>query len=192
MKRIALVCIVTALGIVAGSCGGNSTLDDTESPVVLTVEIEEYGPDIDICLFEGIDVVISKMTVVSAPKNPDADLTSNQDVNITRWEITPYRTDGGSTASPGWITDMAVFIPAGGETTLENYRVFPSEYFREAPLSYLLPENGGSDPETGQDNIRQSVQLQMFGRTVSGKAVTTEPIPIAFNFFCFGFDLGGN
>ena len=60
------------------------------------------------------------------------------------------------------------------------------EFLSEIPLSYLLPENGGFDPETGNTNIRESLQLQIFGRTVSGKSVATEPIPIAFNFFCFG------
>jgi hypothetical protein len=184
MKRIALVCMVVALGVLTGSCGGNSTLDDSEAAVVLRVEIEEYNPEIDICLFGGFDVAISEMTVSSEPKSPTAELSTNQDVNIRRWVITPYRTDGGSTASPEWIHDMAVFVPSEGETKLENYRVYPAENFLEVPLSYLLPENGGSDPETGQSNIRQSLQLQMFGTTVSGKSVATEPIPIAFNFFC--------
>jgi hypothetical protein len=185
MKRIPLVCIVAALAIVAGSCGGNSTLDNSESAVVLTVEIEEYNPDIDICFFAGFDVAISKMNVKSNPKSPDAVMSTNQDVTITRWEITPVRTDGGSTASPLWVHDMTVYVPAEGETELENYRVYPAEFFDEVPLSYLLPENGGADPETGLSNIRQSLRLQMFGRTVGGKSVATEPVPIAFNFFCF-------
>ena len=87
MKRIPLVCIVAALATVVASCGGNSTLDDSESAVVLTVEIEEYNPDINICT--SGDVTISKMNVKSNPKNPDAAMSSNQDVNITRWVITP-------------------------------------------------------------------------------------------------------
>ena len=54
------------------------------------------------------------------------------------------------------------------------------------PLAYLLPENGGFDPETGNSNIRQSFELQIFGETVSGKSVATVPISIAFNFYCLG------
>jgi hypothetical protein len=184
MKRIPLVCIVAALAFVTGSCGGNSTLDDSPSSVVLTVEIEEYNPEIDVCFFAGFDLAISKMNVKSNPKNPDAVTSTNMDVTINRWEVTPYRTDGGSTASPVWVHDMTVFVPAEGETELENYRVFPAEYYDEAPLSYLQPANGGTDPETGQANIRQSLRLQMFGRTVGGKSVATEPVAIAFNFFC--------
>ena len=186
MKRIPLVCIVAALAIVVGSCGGNSTLDNSESAVVLTIEIEEYNPEINICA--SGDVAISKMTVQSNPKNPDAVLSSNQDVNITRWVVTPYRTDGGTVASPEWITDQGVFVPAEGDTDLENWRVYPQEYFQEEPLSYLVG-SPGVDPETNQVLIRQSLRLQMFGRTVSGKNVSTEPIPIAFLFFC---DLSGD
>ena len=45
MKRIPLVCIVAALAFVTGSCGGNSTLDDSPSSVVLTVAI---GPSLHV------------------------------------------------------------------------------------------------------------------------------------------------
>jgi hypothetical protein len=184
MKRFALVGLIAALGLVAGSCGGNSTLDDTEAVVVVTVEIDEYNPDIDICLTSGFDVTINDMSISSESKSPTTVVGNQQDVNLTRWVITPYRTDGGNEASPEWSHDLAVYVPALGTTTLENYRVYPAENFRLPPLSYLLPENGGFDPETGNRNIRQSLRLQIFGRTVSGKAVATEPIPIAFNFFC--------
>ena len=53
---------------------------------------------------------------------------------------------------------------------------------------YLLPENGGFDPETGNTNIRQSLQLQIFGETISGKSVATEKVSIAYNFFCLAQD----
>jgi hypothetical protein len=186
MKRILQICIVVALGMAVSSCGGNSSLDNTEAAVVLTVEIEEYSPDIDICIFlsGGFDIFIDEMTIMSNPKDPDATLGTNQDVNLTRWVMTPVRTDGGSEDSPQWSHDLGVFVPADGDANLENYRVYPFEFLDETPLSYLLPENGGVDPETGNRNIRQSIWLQVFGRTVSGKAVSTQPVPIAFNFFC--------
>ncbi len=181
------VALLACLSLVVLSCGGNSTLDNTEAEVVLTVDIDEYNPDIDICLFAGLDVAISSMSIESRAKSPVANIGPNQDVNLTRWVIKPYRTDGGSTASPDWSYDMAVFVPAGGSADLENYRIFPAEYFALEPLAWLDPNNlatSGVDPETGNLNIRQSLTLQLFGRTISGKAVATEPIPVAFNFFC--------
>ncbi|HOC44686.1 MAG TPA: hypothetical protein PKJ99_16855 [Thermoanaerobaculales bacterium] len=184
MKRIPQFCILAALALLAASCGGNSTLDDTEAAVVLTVDVTLYNPEIDICGAAGVDVTIAEMTVISNPKAPGTVLGTNNDVNITRWVITPSRSDGGTTASPEWVVDQGIFVPADGETELENWRVYPAEYFLELPLSNLLPENGGFDPETGHNNIRQTLRLQMFGRTVSGKAVSTVPVNIAFNFFC--------
>jgi hypothetical protein len=185
MKRIALVFVTLALALVAWSCGGNSTLDNTEAAVFLTIDIEQYSPDVDICLLPT-DIAVESMAIVSEPKNPEASIGSQQDVNLQRWVIRPYRTDGGSTASPEWIYDAAVYVPAGGSAQLENYRVYPLEFLSEVPLAYLLPENGGFDPETGNDNIRQSFELQIYGQTVSGKNVSTVPISIAFNFFCLG------
>ena len=77
-------------------------------------------------------------------------------------------------------------MPAGGNASLENYRVYPLELLAQVPLAYLLPENGGFDPETGNSNIRQSFELQIFGQTVSGKNVATVPVSIGFNFYCLG------
>jgi hypothetical protein len=185
MKRIAPVFVMLALALVSWSCGGNSTLDNTEAAVFLTIDIEAYNPDIDIC-FQLTDIAIENMTIQSEAKNPEASIGTQQDVNLNRWVIRPYRTDGGSTASPEWIYDAAVFVPAGGSAGLENYRVYPLEFLSEVPLAYLLPENGGFDPETGNSNIRQSLELQIYGQTVSGKNVSTQPISIAFNFFCLG------
>jgi hypothetical protein len=78
---------------------------------------------------------------------------------------------------------VSVYVPYNGNAQLENYRVFPAEYFNELPLSHLLPENGGFDPETGQTNIRQSLSVEIFGTTVAGKSVSCEPFTVAFNFF---------
>lgn len=186
MKRITSVGILLAAVLALGSCGGNSTLDDSEAAVYITVEIEEYNPDIDICTYRagGIDVTIETMNVVSQPKAPGANLGSSQDVRILRWVITPERNDGGTTASPQAIFDQGIVVPAGGTTDLENWRVYPVEYLDDVPLGYLLPENGNVDPETGNRNIRQRLVLQMFGETMSGKSVASIPQAIQFNFFC--------
>jgi hypothetical protein len=186
MKRIMSVGVVLAAVLVLSSCGGNSTLDDTEAVVYITVDVEEYNPDIDICSFIalGIDIDIETMEIVSNPKAPGTALSSSQDVRILRWVITPERNDGGTTASPQAIFDQGVIVPAGGSTSLANWRIYPVEYLNEVPLAYLLPENGGIDPETANRNIRQRLMLQMFGETMSGKSVASVPVPIQYNFFC--------
>ena len=185
MKRITPVFVTLALALVVWSCGGSSTLDNDQATVYLTVDVEEYNPEIDLCL-QSTDIAISNMEITSETKDPQGATSANMDVNLKRWVITPYRTDGGSTASPEWTYDTAVYVPAGASANLENYRVYPLEYLTDIPLSYLLPENGGVDPETGNTNIRQSLELVIYGETVSGTKVATQPVPIAFNFFCLG------
>jgi hypothetical protein len=186
MKRITSVGIVLAAALLLGSCGGNSTLDDTEAAVYIIVEIDLYNPDIDICSYTaaGIDVAIESLVVQSHAKAPGTALGSSQDVRILRWVITPERNDGGTTASPQAIFDQGIIAPAEGSTDLENWRVYPVEYLSEIPLAYLLPENGGIDPETANRNIRQRFVLQLFGETISGKSVASVPQSIQYNFFC--------
>jgi len=180
MKRVLQLSVLLVMAVGALSCGGNSHLNDTKAVVFLTAEIKEYNPDISIA--SSADVTISSMTITSHSKDPSATLSSAQDVRLTRWQVTPYRTDGGTTASPTWSQDLDVYVAAGGSADLTNYRVFPAEYFTQVPLSYLLPENGGFDPETGNTNIRQSLKVEIFGTTVSGKSVSVE-FNVAFNFF---------
>jgi hypothetical protein len=186
MKRFTAHVFMLATVVVLISCGGSTTLDDTEAAVYVTTEIDAYNPDIDICFFlaAGTDVTIENLIFRSNPKDIGASLPSSQDVRLLRWVITPERNDGGETASPQAIYDQGVIVPAGGETTLENYRVYPVENLDEVPLAFLLPENGGVDPETGNRNIRQRFMLQAFGETVSGKSVATIPQSIQYNFFC--------
>ncbi len=185
MNRTSRICVVLALAVAVVSCGGNSSLDNSVASVFLTVNIEQNNPDIDICTQLG-DITVDQMIITSNTKDPSGTTSASQDVTLTRWVIIPYRTDGGSTASPEWSYDQSVFVPAGGSAGLDNFRVYPFELLNQVPLAYLLPENGGFDPETGNTNIRQSLELQIFGRTVSGKSIATEKVSIAFNFFCNG------
>ncbi len=180
MKRLFIYGVLLALGAGAVACGGNSTLNEDKATVYLVVEIKKYNPDISVR--NTADVSIESMTIRSFLKDPDGTVSSAQDVRLTRWVSTPYRTDGGATAGPQWINDVDVYIPAGDEAALENYRVYPAEYFRQAPLVYLFPENGGVDPETGQANIRETLKVEIFGTTMGGKSISTVT-NIAFNFF---------
>jgi len=180
MKRLFIYGVLLALGAGAMACGGNSTLNEDKATVYLVVEVVKYNPDISVR--STADVTIENMTIHSFLKDSTGSPSSAQDVRLTRWVSTPYRTDGGTKAGPAWTSDLDVYVPAAGEATLENYRVYPSEYFRQAPLLYLFPENGGVDPETGQPNIRETLKVDLYGQTVAGKSISTT-FSVAFNFF---------
>jgi len=183
MYRLLTICVLVAGLIFSAGCSGGSALDNTGAAVFLTMEIEAYNPEVNVCAAAG-DLFIETINIESKPKNPDAILTANQDVRITDWEVTARRTDGGTVTSPDWYNAVSVFVPGGGSATLENYRIYPEEYLDDPPFNYLFPENGGLDPETGAASVRQALRLVISGRVVSGKAISTEPVEAGFRFYC--------
>jgi len=180
--------LVSALVLLAGlvlSCSGTSDLDDTEAGVYLTVTDIDYGGGAFVSICLGSDAFVEELTITSHAKDPNAVLTSAQDVTLTRWTVTPYRTDGGTVASPMWQRDLDIYVPADGETTLEGFNYYPADYYDRVPLSYLWPSSttGGIDPETGEMVIRQAMRVHWYGRTNSGKDVDCETI-LEFEFKC--------
>lgn len=182
MRRFCVISI--ALLLVGGlmACSGASGLDDSGVPVFLTVDVTENDPDVNVCV--PTDVTVSQMSIFSHPKDPSGSLTANQDVNLREWVVTPEREDGGTVVSPVWTTQQNVFVPANGTANLENYRVYPADYLNEAPFNYLFPENGGFDPETGEASVRETLNLVINGRTVSGKTISTPRVPLQYHFYC--------
>ncbi|MGQ9495135.1 MAG: hypothetical protein ACUVRY_02595 [Thermoanaerobaculaceae bacterium] len=174
MKTTRLVNGLLLLGLVAGfvSCSGGNHSADEEAPVILTVDVKE-GPS-DVNIFNNADVAIASMEIKSQPKAPGVNLGPQDDVILTEWVITPVRSDGGTVASPQWREFRNVTVPAGGTANLQNYRIFPAEYFRQQPLLQLYPENGGIDRETGKSNIRQRLQIEIFGKTVAGRRLSVK------------------
>jgi len=184
MRRFVVVlCTLAVLGGLI-ACSGGSKLDNTGVPVFLTVDIEEYNPDINVCTNGGADLAILRMTISSSPKDPGTNLTSNQDVNLRDWDVSVERVDGGTVVSPDYHYEAHVFVAHGGSANLDNYRVYSGDYLEDAPFNYLFPENGGFDPETGATTIRETMNLVISGRTVSGKQIKTPTTPIAFRFYC--------
>jgi len=80
-------------GLVA--CSGGSSLDNSGEPVFLTVEIKEHNPDVNVCATSE-DLTVARMIITSKSKDPQGNLTSNQDVNLRDWDITPVRVEFSS------------------------------------------------------------------------------------------------
>lgn len=172
MKNASILAKLFMVGLAVGlaSCAGGNHSADDEAPVVLTVDVREGPADVNIA--QNADVAVANMEIKSQAKAPGTILGPQADVILTEWVVTPVRSDGGSTASPQWREFRNVTVPAGGTATLENYRIFPAEYFKQQPLVQLYPENGGFDRETGKANIRQRLQIEIFGKTVAGRRIS--------------------
>jgi hypothetical protein len=189
MKRLLLICSLVVLVLLELSCAGDGLIEDSEANVYLVVTSYDYGDNpvtsisnyyVPVCL--GVDVFIEQLVIESRARNPAKAPDNGDDVLLTRWEVTPYRLDGG-TPSPVWVRDFEIHVPVLGTATLDSHNVYPAEYFLEPPLIYLFPENGGYDPETGLTMIRQSLKIEFFGKTTNGRNVSVSTVK-EFQFAC--------
>jgi hypothetical protein len=140
--------------------------------VVLGVEIELYNPDVLLSTAPGVTI---ESASIIGPREEYGDVTLRDMVVI------PTRTDGGTVASPEWVSCVEILVPAGHETTMLNPVIYPAEYFDELPLSHLNPAHGGVDPETGQSSIRQSFRVLLFGTTDRGFSAMVD-MTLAYTF----------
>ncbi len=177
--RLALFVPVALAVLVLAGCGNNDSAK-TEAEVYLSAQ-QQPGPA-DVPMSTGVDVVIPTLVLSSHAKSPSVVLSQQDDVVLNDWVVTCTRSDGGTAASPQWQNFETVYVPAGGTTSLQNYRIFPAEYFQQPPLFQLFPQNGGFDKETGKTNIRQTLHVQIFGQTVAGKKISVA-FDVNLNFF---------
>jgi hypothetical protein len=174
LNRLALLVPVALLAMAVAGCGNNHSAE-TSTPVYLTANITQGVADVDISV--PADVTIPTMTINSHAKSPSSTLSGQDDVILDTWVITPARSDGGTVTSPPWrVANISTYVPAGGAASLNNYRIFPAEYFDQPPLNQLFPQNGGVDKETGNCNIREVLHIEILGKTVSG-----QPISLSFD-----------
>jgi len=177
--RVAHILAAVAVLAMLGGCTSNHSAD-SEAPVFLSATLQQGIVDVDVSV--PFDVAVPQLIIESHAKSPDAVLSPQQDVYLNEWVVTCTRTDGGTVTSPVWHNFLPVYVPAGGSANLQNYRIFPSDYFTQPPLNQLFPENGGHDTETGKRTIRQRANIEIFGKTTAGRRVSLI-FDINLNFF---------
>ncbi|MGD1149305.1 MAG: hypothetical protein ABR961_15295 [Thermoanaerobaculaceae bacterium] len=177
-NRFALFALIMVALVGLAACGSNST-SKTEGDVFLTDSVPIAPTSVDMAT--SGDVVIPNMTISSHAKSQTAILSTQDDVNLTQLVVTCTRTDGGTVASPQWTNSVQLYVPAGGSVTVQNYPIFPAEYFQQPPLNQLLFPNG-TDKETGNSNIRQDLHMTIYGKEISGKNVSLS-FDLTLNFY---------
>ncbi len=177
-NRFALFTLLMVPVVGLAGCGSNSS-SKTDADVVLSVNIPQGPADVDMAT--SADVIITSMSIQSKAKNQSAVLSTQDDAVLNQWVVTCTRTDGGTVASPQWTNYYEAYVPAGGSVSLQNYRIFPSEYFQQPPLNQLLC-SGCFDKETNNPNIRQRLHIVVYGKEVSGKDVSVS-FDVNLNFY---------
>lgn len=168
--RLALLALIVVALVGLAACGSNSSAK-TEAEVFLSVTIPQGVADVNMAT--TADVSNGNLVISSHAKSPDAVLSQQDDAILTEWVVTCTRTDGGTAVSPEWRNFETVYVPAGGSAPLQNYRIFPANYFMQPPLNQLLC-SGCLDKETNNPNIRQRLHVAIYGKTVAGKKISVE------------------
>ncbi len=180
MKKIVIFFLFSILLLI--SC---TDQEKDPCPVYIETEAKDYANYlIDITTLSP--PTMKTINLYSKSKNPAAQLTPLDDVQldymITYWK----RIDGGTVAPKPFRLNWTVVIPAGGNATLNDVPLMADEQLLELPFTQLLPENGGRDPETGNLIIVCRGETYFYGHTVQGCDLVAGPMYTTFEFYYGG------
>lgn len=181
-KTITTLTLAAFLAAVLPGCSTNTRGDDA-APVFLSTEFREFL--LQKLLIDHTQMQFNEVIVSSHIKNPTVTATEFLDVVLDSYTVEWTRLDGGRTASKTEVFGGTGIVPAGGQSTLNNYPFMSATALLLPPLDQLYPFNGGIDHETGSNEIRQAGHVKFYGHTLSGQPV--ESVPATFNItFLYG------
>ena len=162
------------LALSVGLLWGCNDIEETDTGGVF-LKVDFVSVPGQVGVNDVTEVTIPTIDITSVVPNQLAGTSELMDVLIDVYEVTFTRADTGTRVPPAFIYRRAGTVPVGGNLALNNFPVMGQEQLQAAPLSDLLFENGGVDRETGSSLIRIDVTFQVFGKTIAGDDVASEP-----------------
>ncbi len=168
------------------SCGDAGGKAKDVSPVFLVVTSESEQLESDLCEIDedgNISIFEDEITLTARvyAKDPDEDITESNymDVILTGYEVKYSRRDTGTAVPKSFVGSVNSYCDLNDEVT------FPVVYCRASqkempPLSYICEY--GYEPETGLFEIHTSCTITVWGRTLAGREVVSNPVHINVNF----------
>jgi hypothetical protein len=175
---------VAALGM--GGCAADYVEGDTSSVLLIMESIADGTPQLSDVRGTGGSIVNCQIevTLSARPKNPTGPVGPSEDIRINRYTVTYRRADGRSQEGidvPFAISgNTTVLVEAGGtQATALAVDLVRHQAKLEAPLMNI----------TGLQVVTMFADIAVFGRTVSGKNVTSSgSIQVTFADFADGTD----
>ena len=161
--------------------GCEERTEQTDSGGVL-LEVEFINSPVRIGVEDSDIVQIPTININSIVANPTAATSSLMDVQLRSLDVTYSRADTGTRVPPPFFFNTIGTVPVGGTLTLSNFPIMSIEQMRSPPMSDLLIVNGGFDRETGNTFIRMNVTFRVFGTTLTGTSVASQPRTETFEF----------
>ena len=164
--------LLLAAALLAFGC--EERTEETDSGGVL-LEVEFTSTILSVGVEQTETVTIPTITITSIVADPSGATSSLMDVQLRTLDVTFSRADSGTRVPPPFFFNVIGTVPVGGNLTLNNFPIMSTEQTRSPPLSDLLIANGGFDRETGNTFVRLDVTYQVFGTTLTGTRVASQP-----------------
>lgn len=173
---------ILALAAALVFVGCNDRVDETDSGGVL-LEVEFEDSVYRVSVNDPTQLVsIPTVNIDSIAVNPSGATSSMMDVQLQTIEVIFSRADTGTRVPPPFYFNLIGTVPVGGTLTYTNLPIMSLDQLGRAPLSELRFENGAFDRETGSSVVKLNATFRAYGRTVSGKNVSSQPRTQTFEF----------
>ena len=126
---------------------------------------------------------LNTLTVNSIVVRPGGATSQLMDVQLNTIEVTYSRADTGTRVPPALVYNIVGNVPAGGQVAFNNVVILSVEQIERPPLSDLLFENGAIDKETGSELIKMDISIRVFGQTIGGESVASQPRTQTYEIF---------
>ncbi len=170
--------LLLALPLVLWACADQEEVDTGG----VALQVEFVNAPLRIGVNDDEVVSIPTIEIDHIVANASAGTSDLMNVQLDLYEVTFSRSDTGTRVPPPYVFSLSGVVPVSGTLTLNGFPVMSVEQLRSPPLSDLLFENGGFDKETGSTVIRIDMTFVLFGRTLAGDEVASNPRVETFEF----------
>ena len=178
MRRYLKLLMFSAAVIATAAC---SDVNRTEAPVELVATTDQ-----DVLTIDLLNPPSGNLGTILLRVIPKGETSSSfQDVRLINYRVSYQRTDGGTQVPASFVRTTSGILEAGGvAVALNDFFVINADALSQAPFVAILPQNGGRDPETGQNLIKMDAIVDIFGETFAGQDVSARVrLPL---WFCAG------
>jgi hypothetical protein len=178
MKRPLILLLVSCLALGLSACEERTDRTDQGGVILSTTDFDGLPVIVSANTEADTDALVSidNLTITSFLRDPDGTGSDLMSVELQSYQVIYTRIDGGTVRPPPYIRGIFGILPAPGTTDYTDLPIMGAEQIFNPPISNLLFENGGVDPETGTTVITLNAELTFFGETLSGDDVATQPV----------------
>lgn len=170
-RAVLFLFLLASLVMATMSCRART--DRSEGTVLLTISTFSGLPSAISVRSQPPPFTIDSITIRNIAKDPLGSTSDLQSVELRAIEVRYARRDTGTRVPPPNVQSVFGLVPVNGTSTQTNFPFLTSDQILSQPLKDL--RDLGRDSETGTAVIVLDVSLRVFGRTLSGDDIVSDP-----------------